>query len=71
MTDTEVLDLITNCIGNETERLTARQIVDHPFLAMEPEVVLLSTDEKTHLVMQVVSKGHEHLSVKFDFNGLN
>ncbi|KAI8915801.1 kinase-like domain-containing protein [Gorgonomyces haynaldii] len=68
VTDPEVYDLITNCLGPEQERMSAQEIVGHPFLAVEPEVVLLSTEDKTHLVMQVVSKGHEHLSVKFDFN---
>jgi hypothetical protein len=68
VTDPEVYDLVSNCIGGEGDRLSAQQIVAHPFLAVEPEVILLSTDDKTHLVMQVVSKGHEHLSVKFDFN---
>lgn len=67
--DPEVFDLISSCIGPETERLTAQQIVNHPFLAIEPEVILLSNDEKKQLVIQVVSRGHEHLSVKFDFNG--
>lgn len=70
VTDLEVYDLITNCIGPEQERMSAHQIVGHPFLAMEPEVILLSTEDKNHLVMQVISKGHEHLSVKFDFNGI-
>ena len=66
--DPEVYDLITNCLGPELQRLSAHEIVCHPFLAVEPEVILLSIESKNHLVMQVVSKGHEHLSVKFDFN---
>ncbi|KAJ3093070.1 hypothetical protein HK102_010975 [Quaeritorhiza haematococci] len=69
VTDPEVLDLINNCIGNEHDRLSAQQIVEHPFLAVEPEVVLLTTsDNKNHLTMQVVFKGMDKLSVKFEFN---
>ena len=70
VSDPEVLDLINSCIGNEHDRLSAQQIVDHPFLAVEPEVVLLSTkDNKNHLSLQVVFRGQDKLSVKFEFNG--
>ena len=52
-------------------RLSAQQIVEHPFLAVEPEVVLISTSEdKNHLTMQVVFRGMDKLSVKFEFNGI-
>lgn len=50
-------------------RLSAQQIVEHPFLAVEPEVVIINNPDKTHLTMQVVFKGMDRLSVKFDFNG--
>lgn len=90
MTDPEVLDLINNCIGAESERwgfglqicmngmlinnvfrkrLSAKEIIEHPFLAVEPEVILL-VSEKTHLTMQVVFKGMDKLSVKFEFNSI-
>ncbi|KAI8929859.1 kinase-like domain-containing protein [Entophlyctis helioformis] len=68
VTDPEVRDLITSCIGNENDRLNAQQIVEHSFLAVEPEVVLVSADSKPLLVMQVVFKGMDRLSVKFEFN---
>ncbi|KAH6572895.1 hypothetical protein BASA50_000227 [Batrachochytrium salamandrivorans] len=68
VTDCDVKDLISNCISNENDRLTAEQIVEHPFLAVEPEVVLLSSDTAPHLTMQVVFKGMDRLSVKFEFN---
>nr|KAJ3417671.1 ATP binding [Polyrhizophydium stewartii] len=68
VTDPEVKDLIVNCITNENDRLTAQQIVDHPFLAVEPEVVLLSSEKKPMLIMQVVFKGMDKLSVTFEFN---
>ncbi|KAJ3325148.1 signal transducing kinase of the PAK [Boothiomyces sp. JEL0866] len=68
VTDPEVYDLICNCIGHESERLSAQQIVEHPFLAVEPEVVIINNPDKTHLTMQVVFKGMDRLSVKFDFN---
>jgi WNK lysine deficient protein kinase len=43
--------------------------MEHPFLAVEPEVVLLTTSEnKNHLTMQVVFKGMDKLSVKFEYN---
>lgn len=36
---------------------------------MEPEVVVLTTNEaKNHLTLQVVFKGMDKLSVKFEFN---
>ncbi|KAJ3020852.1 signal transducing kinase of the PAK [Thoreauomyces humboldtii] len=66
--DPEVLDLINSCIGNEHDRLSAQEIIEHPFLALEPEVVLVMTENKTHLTMQVVFKGMDKLSVKFEFN---
>ncbi|KAI8901622.1 kinase-like domain-containing protein [Globomyces pollinis-pini] len=68
VTDPEVYDLICNCIGPEMERLSAQQIVEHPFLAVEPEVVILNAEDKNHLTMQVVFKGTDRLSVKFEFN---
>ena len=67
--DPEVLDLINSCIGKEEERLSAREIVEHPFLAVEPEVVLLLVS-KPYLTMQVVFKGMDKLSVKFEFNSI-
>ena len=51
-------------------RMSALEICEHPFLAVEPEVLLLETsDDKNHLTMQVVFKGMDKLSVKFEFNG--
>ncbi|CAG8586880.1 1155_t:CDS:2 [Acaulospora morrowiae] len=43
--------------------------MSHPFLTVEPEVVLMTADEtKTQLTLQVVFKGMDKLSVKFEFN---
>lgn len=43
--------------------------MEHPFLTVEPEVVLQSsTDNRTQLTLQVVFKGMDKLSVKFEFN---
>jgi WNK lysine deficient protein kinase len=56
-------------LGPENQRMSARDIVEHPFLAVEPEVIILKNDNKTHLTMQVVFKGIDRLSVKFEFNG--
>ncbi|KAG9323136.1 hypothetical protein KVV02_005843 [Mortierella alpina] len=67
--DPEVLSLIQHCLAPEHERYSAQEAIEDPFLGVEPEVVVLSTDEqKTHLVLQVVFKGMDKLSVKFEFN---
>ncbi|KAL0094715.1 putative serine/threonine-specific protein kinase pkpA Phycomyces blakesleeanus [Phycomyces blakesleeanus] len=65
----EVLALIANCLGPEEDRMTAQEILEHSFLAVEPDVVLLAADPtNVHLTLQVVFKGMDKLSVKFDFN---
>ncbi|KAI8059912.1 kinase-like domain-containing protein [Gilbertella persicaria] len=65
----EVLGVIDNCLGNEHERMSAQDILEHSFLAVEPDVVLLAADpDNIHLTLQVVFKGMDKLSVKFDFN---
>ncbi|ORZ19384.1 kinase-like domain-containing protein [Absidia repens] len=65
----EVLNVIENCIGPEDERMSAQEILEHSFLAVEPDVVLLIADPShVHLTLQVVFKGMDKLSVKFDFN---
>ncbi|KAI8072643.1 kinase-like domain-containing protein [Gongronella butleri] len=65
----EVLNVIENCIGPEDERMSAQEILEHSFLAVEPDVVLLAADPAhVHLTLQVVFKGMDKLSVKFDFN---
>ncbi|KAI8342304.1 kinase-like domain-containing protein [Chlamydoabsidia padenii] len=69
VTNAEVLSVVENCIGPEDERLPAQDILEHPLLAVEPDVVLLATDlNHVHLTLQVVFKGMDKLSVKFDFN---
>jgi WNK lysine deficient protein kinase len=67
--DPEILDLINSCIGKENERLSAQEIIEHPFLAVEPEVVLVVSN-KNQLTMQVDFKGMDKVSVKFEFNGI-
>jgi len=65
----EVLALINSCLSDEHERMSAQEILEHSFLAVEPEVVLLATDAtKKQLTLQVVFKGMDRLSVKFEFN---
>jgi WNK lysine deficient protein kinase len=51
-------------------RFTAEEVLEHPFLAVEPEVVLLpeASSNKSALTLQVVFKGTDKLSVKFEFN---
>lgn len=47
-------------------------MLEHSFLAVEPEVVLVATDNtKKHLHLLVVFKGMEKLSVKFEFNAVS
>lgn len=61
--------MIENCLSNEDERMSAQEILEHSFLAVEPDVVLLAADpDNVHLTLQVVFKGMDKLSVKFDFN---
>lgn len=49
--------------------MLAQEILEHSFLAVEPDVVLLTADpSRVHLTLQVVFKGMDKLSVKFDFN---
>jgi WNK lysine deficient protein kinase len=68
VTDPEVIDLIGRCICPESERWSVSQVMEHPFLTVEPEVILLSaSDDKKHLTLQVVFKGMDKLSVKFEF----
>ncbi|CEG67388.1 Putative WNK protein kinase [Rhizopus microsporus] len=65
----EVLSVIENCLSNEDQRMSAQEILEHSFLAVEPDVVLLAADpDNVHLTLQVVFKGMDKLSVKFDFN---
>ncbi|KAI8367311.1 kinase-like domain-containing protein [Blakeslea trispora] len=65
----EVKNIIENCLTNEEERMSAQEILEHTFLAVEPDVVLLAADPAhIHLTLQVIFKGMDKLSVKFDFN---
>ncbi|KAI9282267.1 kinase-like domain-containing protein [Sporodiniella umbellata] len=65
----EVLGVIENCLSDEDQRMSAQEILEHSFLAVEPDVVLLAADpDNVHLTLQVVFKGMDKLSVKFDFN---
>ncbi|KAI8975346.1 kinase-like domain-containing protein [Mycotypha africana] len=65
----EILNIIESCLGPEDQRMSAQEILEHSFLAVEPDVVLLAADpDNIHLTLQVVFKGMDKLSVKFDFN---
>jgi WNK lysine deficient protein kinase len=64
-----VLSLIQHCLAPEHERYSAQEAIEDPFLGVEPEVVVLTSNEaKNHLTLQVVFKGMDKLSVKFEFN---
>lgn len=42
---------------------------EHPFLLEEPEVILISANEsRTKLKLQVLFKGQEKHSIKFEYN---
>lgn len=50
-------------------RLSAQELLECSFLAVEPDVVILENDPShTIVVLQVVFKGTDKLSVKFEFN---
>ncbi len=67
--DKEILAIINSCIGPEEERWSAKRLLDHPLFADDPEVILLSCDEKkTRLVLQVMFKSHDKPTIKFDYN---
>ncbi|CDS13028.1 hypothetical protein LRAMOSA05212 [Lichtheimia ramosa] len=66
----QVLDVINSCLSeNENERLSAQELLECSFLAVEPDVQLLATDPSHKLLtLQVVFKGSDKVSVKFEFN---
>ncbi|KAG0168728.1 signal transducing kinase of the PAK [Apophysomyces sp. BC1034] len=66
----QVLEVINSCLStDENERLSAQELLECSFLAVEPDVVMLSTDPLHKIVtLQVVFKGSDKLSVKFEFN---
>ncbi|ORX58150.1 kinase-like protein [Hesseltinella vesiculosa] len=69
VTHPEMLSIINNCLGPEDERMSAEKILEHSLFAVEPDVILMLSDPNhVHLTMQVVFKGMDKLSVKFDFN---
>ena len=52
-------------------RLSAQELLESPFLAIEPDVILLANDvtcEEGVIILQVVFKGSDRRAVKFDFN---
>lgn len=50
-------------------RLSAQELLECSFLAVEPDVVILENDPShTIVTLQVVFKGSDKLSVKFEFN---
>lgn len=67
--DKEILSMITCCLAPEAERWSAKRLADHPFLLEDPEVILISANEnKTRLKLQVLFKGHDKHSIKFEYN---
>lgn len=66
--DPVVHGIITSCLDIEDKRPSAQELLNHPFLGVDPEVILLSMESKCHLFLQVVFHGTDKLSVKFEFN---
>ncbi|KAI8976740.1 kinase-like domain-containing protein [Pilobolus umbonatus] len=68
--DQQILEVINSCLStNENERLSALELLECSFLSVEPDVILLTRDSsKTIITLQVVFKGSDKLSVKFEFN---
>lgn len=65
--DKELLSIINLCLSPESDRWSAKKLLDY-FFAEDPDVVLLSLDDqKTKLTLQVIFKGTEKQSIKFDF----
>jgi hypothetical protein len=53
----------------QPQRLSAQELLECSFLAVEPNVVILENDPShTIVTLQVVFKGSDKLSVKFEFN---
>lgn len=72
-------EIITSCLDTEDKRYvlplhvlisrpSAQELLNHSFLGVDPEVVVLSVESKNHLFLQVVFRGTDKLSVKFEFN---
>ncbi|KAI8988451.1 kinase-like domain-containing protein [Mycotypha africana] len=70
ITNLEVLEVINSCLEtNGADRLSAQELLELSFLAVEPEVVILEIDPlHTMITLQVVFKGSDRLAVKFEFN---
>lgn len=65
----DILVIINHCLAPEQERWSAKKLADHPFLLEEPEVILISANEsRTRLRLQVLFRGHEKHSIKFEYN---
>lgn len=65
--DKPTLDFINLCLAPEASRITSKQGLVHPFLADEPEVILVSTDDCARkLTLQLVIKNGSP-PIKFDF----
>ena len=54
---------------NLTSRWSAKRLLEHPFFQEDPDVSVLSFDEsKTKLTLQVMFKGTDKHTIKFDFD---
>ena len=69
VTNEIVLSLIQKCIVKESERISVREILEHPFFTCEPELVLLSVDElRSTITLQVILRNPECTSFRFEYD---
>lgn len=69
VTNKDIRQIIESCLGDENERMSAQEILEGTFFAVEPDVSLLLADPSNiYLTLQIIFKGMDKLSVKFDFN---
>lgn len=68
MTNPDILDLIIRCTDVEGRRITAAQVLEHKFLATDPEVLLYLMEGTSHLGMKVIFNNADKFSVNFQFD---
>lgn len=68
VTNPDILDLIIRCTDVESKRISAAEVLEHRFLASDPEVLLYSMENNNLLGMKVVFNDADRLSVNFQFD---
>lgn len=68
VTDPDILDLIIRCTDVESKRINAQQVLEHKFMATDPEVILYSIEGNGQLGMKVVFNDPDKFSADFQFD---